>query len=176
MPQLASNPFRLRHGQPGDASRLHEIHTNATRILCAPYYESSVIDGWLQGRGPAIYVPLLERGALFVAESGAGVLGFGEAVRGSVVAVYVDPQATGRGIGTAILSFAIDIARRGHEGPIRVEATLNARSFYERRGFQETHRTFVRRNHVEIAVVGMELPAEYVVETDVRPSGVLPST
>lgn len=158
MPELASNPFRLRRGQPGDAPRLHEIHTSATRTLCAPYYETSVIDGWLQGRGPGIYVPLLERGALFVAESDAGVLGFGEAAPGSVVAVYVDPIATGRGIGTAILAFAIEVARRDHEGPIRLEATLNACAFYEKRGFHETHRTSVRRNRVDIPVVAMEMP------------------
>lgn len=171
----AARSFRLRRGQPGDAPRLHEIHTSATRTLCAPFYETSVIDGWLQGRDPAIYVPLLERGALFVAESDAGVLGFGEAAPGSVVAVYVDPLATGRGVGTAILSYAIEVARRDHEGPIRLEATLNARAFYEKRGFHETHRTSVRRNHVDIAVVGMELPVEYVAR-GVGPSGAPPST
>lgn len=171
MPEIATFPFHLRQGQPGDASRLHEVHTNAARTLCAPYYEGYVIDGWLKGRGPAIYVPLLERGAIFVAESHSGILGFGEATPGLILAVYVDPRATGCGIGTAILNFAIDLARRGHQGSIRVESTLNARSFYEKRGFRETHRASARRNHVEIEVVGMEMPANHTAETDALPRG-----
>jgi GNAT superfamily N-acetyltransferase len=66
-----------------------------------------VIDGWLQGRETAIYLPLLESAALFVAEGDSGVLAFGEAAPGSILAVYVDPESTGRGIGTALLGFAI---------------------------------------------------------------------
>lgn len=158
MPEVLTSLLRLREGHPDDAPRLHEIHTSATRTLCSPFYEPSVIDGWLEARAPSIYVPLLERGALFVAESDSGILGFGEAKPGSVVAVYVDPAVAGRGIGTAILGRAMELARAGHEGPIRVHATLNARSFYERHGFRETHRTTVRRNHVDIEVVAMEMP------------------
>ena len=159
MTRLGTLPFHLREGHPDDATRLHEIHTNATRGLCSPYYEASLIDGWLANRTPAIYVPLLERGALFVADSDSGVLGFGEASPGSILAVYVDPVATGRGVGTALLDRAIEVARRSHEGPVRLEATLNACAFYRKRGFKETHRTTVRRNHVDIAVVAMEMPA-----------------
>lgn len=152
-----AQPFSLRPGRPEDAVRLHDIHTSAVRTLCAPFYEADVIDGWLEGRTPAIYVPLLERGALFVAEGGSEILGFGEAMPGWVLAVYVDPRLAARGIGSAILGHAIEIARRGHDGPIRLEASLNACSFYERHGFRETHRKTVPRNHVEIAVAAMEL-------------------
>lgn len=167
MPEVSTSPLRLRAGLPGDAPRLHEIHSNATRTLCSPYYEPAVIDGWLEGRTPAIYVPLLKRGALFVAETDSGILGFGEATPGSVLAVYVDPAAARRGIGTAILGRAIELARQGHEGPIRVQATLNARAFYELHGFRETHRMTVRRNHVDIEVVAMEMPANHGIGGDV---------
>lgn len=115
-----------------------------------------MIDGWLEGRSPAIYMTLLERGALFVAEDDTEVLGFGEAVPGRILAVYVDPPAAGRGIGTAILGHAIDLARSGHAGPIRLEASLNACSFYAGHGFREIERKTVRRNHVDIAVAVME--------------------
>jgi GNAT superfamily N-acetyltransferase len=120
-------------------------------------------------------LPPIERGAIFVADSSAVVVGFGEAAPGSVVAVYVDPWATHRGIGTAILLQALEMARRGHDGPIRVEATLNASSFYERHGFRETHRTTLRRNRVDVPVVVMEMPANSTVERDARKSSARPS-
>ena len=60
--------------------------------------------------------------------------------------------------GTANLRHAIDVARRGYEAP-RLEATLNARHFYERAGFREISRSTVRGNSVDIPVVVMEYDA-----------------
>ena len=74
----------------------------------------------------------------------------------AVVAVYVDPSATGQGVGRLILARAVDLARDGHSGPIRVQSTLNATSFYEHHGFVEVKRATVSRNQVEVPIVVME--------------------
>jgi len=96
-----------------------------------------------------------------VAERGGRVVGFGEAGPGTVIAVYVDPADVLQGVGTTILRHAVALARREHEGPVRLEATLNARDFYEGAGFREIKRSTVRRNHVDIPVVVMECDAGY---------------
>jgi GNAT superfamily N-acetyltransferase len=83
-------------------------------------------------------------------------LGFGEAAPGVVVAVYVDPSVARQGIGAALVAHAIELARRNHVGPVRVESTLNARAFYARHGFLEIGRSAVTRNHVEVPIVVME--------------------
>lgn len=160
--------FNLRLSRPEDAQRLHELHTRAVRTLCAPHYDPAVIDGWLEGRNAEGYLRPIKRGAIFVAERNSVVVGFGEAAPGSVVAVYVDPEATRRGIGTAILRRAIEMARRGYEGPICVEATLNASSFYERHGFRETHRATLKRNRVDVPIIVMEMRANSTVERDAK--------
>jgi len=175
MSNVARSQCSLRPGRPEDAPRLHELHTIAVRTLCAPYYDAGVIEGWLEGRNAEGYLPPIERGAIFVAERDLAVVGFGEAAPGSIVAVYVDPQAIRQGIGTAILRRALEMARHGYEGAIRVEATLNASSFYERHGFREIHRTSLKRNRVDVPVVVMEMPANSTVERDARESGARPS-
>jgi hypothetical protein len=43
-----------------------------------------------------------------------------------VIAIYVHPAHVCHGVGTAILRSAVNMARAGHNGPIRLEATLNA--------------------------------------------------
>ena len=48
------------------------------------------------------------------------------------------------------------MARSEHNGTVRLEATLNARDFYERAGFREVKRSMVKRNHVDVPVVVME--------------------
>ncbi len=146
----------IRTALTEDAPRIHAIHTAAVRTICAMYYPSEIIDGWLLNRTPACCLPSIERKAIFVAEIKQEIVAFGEATSGSVVAVYVDPAAIGKGVGRLILAHAIELARHGHSGPIRVESTLNASSFYEHHGFVEMDRSCVKRNHVEVQIVVME--------------------
>jgi GNAT superfamily N-acetyltransferase len=148
--------FAIRTATPADAARLHEVHTAAVRELCGPHYASDVIDGWLANRTPGGYLPEIERAAIFVIEHERRIVGFGVADPGIVVACYVDPARARRGVGSAIMAHALTIARRGHDGPIRLESTLNAARFYERFGFRAVARSSVRRNHVDIPVVLME--------------------
>ncbi len=86
------------------------------------------------------------------------------------MAVYVDPSAIEQGVGSTILHHAISIARRDHEGPVRVESTLNASHFYERHGFREITRSTIKRNHVDVPIVLMEMPANPTIEGGTRPS------
>jgi GNAT superfamily N-acetyltransferase len=165
----------IRQAQREDASRLHELHTASVRALCSEHYSSEIIDGWLQNRSAIGYLTPIERDAIFVAERDSTIVGFGEAAPGVVVAVYVAPSAVHQGIGSAILRHAIEMARRAHDGPLRVESTLNASPFYERHGFREVKRSTIKRNLVEVPMVVMEMPANHTVEKDARKSGTHPS-
>jgi predicted N-acetyltransferase YhbS len=150
--------FAIRAATPEDAARLHQLHTTSVRRICAPHYEPEVIDGWLANRVPEGYLPRIERGDIFVVEDGGRIVGFGEATAGVVVACYVDPAMIRRGVGSAIMEHALVIARRGHDGPIRVEATLNAAPFYARFGFRERARATLRRGEVDVPYVLMARP------------------
>jgi len=143
----------IRPAQPQDAARLHELHTASVRALCSGHYSADIIEAWLWNRTPSGYLGPIERGTLFVAEQDGRVVGFGEAAPGAVIAVYVDPANVRQGVGTATWHHAVVFAGEEHDGPIRLEATLNARDFYERAGFREIRRSTVKRNHVDIPVV-----------------------
>ena len=146
----------VRQAVARDAQAIHELHLSSVRALCAPWYESSVIAGWLQDRSPAGYLRGIAAGATFVAEVESRVVGFGEAVPGEVVAVFVDPEWSRRGVGAALMARALDVASPTPR-VVRLESTLNAVAFYERLGFTSTSRATVRRNEVDVPVVIMEL-------------------
>jgi GNAT superfamily N-acetyltransferase len=148
--------FAIRTATPDDAARLHELHSAAVRQPCARHYAPDIIEGWLANRTPSGYLGEIERAAIFVVEHEGRIVGFGEADAGMVVACYVDPALARRGIGSTIMAHALALARRGHDGPIRLESTLNAAAFYERFGFRAVARSSVRRNDVDIPVVLME--------------------
>ena len=150
--------FTIRPATPADAPRLHAVHTAAVRRICAPHYAPEVIDGWLDNRAPAGYLTPIGHGALFVVERDGTVVGFGETTPGVIVACYVDPAFVRRGVGSAIMTRALERARQGHDGPIRVQATLNAVPFYARFGFRELERSTLRRGAVDVPYVLMERP------------------
>jgi GNAT superfamily N-acetyltransferase len=154
---MRSANLTLRMASFADASRLHELHTMSVRNLCRGHYSAEVIDAWLANRGPKRYLAPIGRGDLFVVEDEGRMVGFGEAVSGRIVAVYVDPASVHRGVGTAIMDRALVIARRGHKGPIRLESTLNAEAFYGRFGFRVVKRLAVQRNGTNVPAVMMEL-------------------
>jgi putative acetyltransferase len=154
MEQLKLN---LRQATEADAPRLHELHTISVRTICSKHYAPEVIDGWLLNRRPHGYLPPIQRGDIFVAEYFSNIVGFGEAVPGMIIAVYVDPTAVERHVGSAIMLHALNIARTGYVGPIHLEATLNAVGFYERFGFREVKRVSVQRGPIAVPCILMEL-------------------
>ena len=156
---MRSSDVVIRPARLEDAPRLHELHTASVRALCSSHYSADVIDAWLLNRAPSGYLSPIERGVLFVAERTDRIVGFGEAAAGTVIAVYVDPSDVLQGVGTAILRHAVGLARREHDGPVRLEATLNARDFYKRAGFREVKHSSVKRNRADVPVVIMEFDA-----------------
>ncbi|MEM7376480.1 MAG: GNAT family N-acetyltransferase [Pseudomonadota bacterium] len=138
-----------------DTADLHALHTAAVRSACAPHYSTAVIEGWLHGRAPADYLPPVQRGDLHVAERGGEVLGFVEAVPGSVVALYVAPSAMRQGVGAALFQHGLSTALAAAGGDVVLQATLNAVGFYRRFGFDAVRHTHVVRNRVEVPIVEM---------------------
>src|SRR5688500_5069970 len=138
---MQESSLSIRKAMGADAPRLHELHTTSVRALCSGHYAPEVIDGWLLNRRPQGYLAPIERGDIFVAEYCSTIVGFGEGVPGAIIAVYVYPIALKRRVGSAIMHHALEIARGGHVGPVRLEATLNAVGFYQHFGFREVARS-----------------------------------
>lgn len=96
-----------------------------------------------------------------VVEAGSRVTGFGEldVESGEVEAVFVDPEHTGSGIGSSILSHFEGRLRDEGFGIARLRAVLNAVGFYESQGYEESKRvTNTTTNDLEVDSVWMKKP------------------
>jgi ribosomal protein S18 acetylase RimI-like enzyme len=107
-------------------------------------------------------LPGILRGEMFVAVAVADerVAGFGHALPGEVLAIYVAPEWSGQGLGRKLLAEGVRRARRAHPGAVRVDATMNAQGFYRRAGFVLVESKLVQRSDVQLPVVVMELRDE----------------
>lgn len=107
------------------------------------YVEAGLAKWWT----PQELLPQIEAGRVLLAEQDGVVVGMASAgpYEGDLVLfkLYVQPEAQGHGVGTALLDRVLAEARRGGHQIIRLpylDGNDSARGFYAARGFRETHR------------------------------------
>ena len=139
-------PARIRPAVDGDADAVWRVHTASVRRLCAGWYTEHEIAVWTGRLVVDAYRRAMQQHVMVVAEREGVVVGFGELdpARGEIVAVYVRPDATGDGVGSALLAHLERAAQAAGHRRLTLCASLNAEGFYARRGWRaggrENHR------------------------------------
>ena len=149
----------FRPARTGDGRAVFDVTWLSVKELAASHYSADVIRNWMGERTPAYYEELILNGRMFVAEQDGVVVGFVDSEPGELTRLFILPSAVGQGLGKRLLAIGIEQARLAHQSAIRVEATLNAVSFYEHHGFRMTGNGIASHSvgGPPIAVVYMEL-------------------
>jgi GNAT superfamily N-acetyltransferase len=142
MPMISNSDLVVRAARAGDGQAVFDVTRRSIGGLAANHYSAEQISGWMGERTPAFYEDLIAKGRVVVAEREATIVAFVDAQPGEVTRLFILPDAAGMGLGSRLLKVGIEKARLGHEGPIKLEATLNAEGFYRRHGF-----TAIGRGH-----------------------------
>jgi GNAT superfamily N-acetyltransferase len=147
----------VRLARPEDAEAIADAHVRGWLATYRGLVPDSVLDGLSKERRTASWRDTIETqaaaeapvGRTWVVQLGDAVLGFaatgvireppeGLTGAGEVFAIYLAPEARGRGLGRALFARAVDdLSARGF-APIVVwvfEANPDARRFYEAAGF-----------------------------------------
>jgi GNAT superfamily N-acetyltransferase len=128
---------QIRLARQEDIPRILEIRYQ-TFSHCAPSaYSQAEVQLLLDDVDPSEFERMVEQASLFVAEDGAVVLGCGGWLLDALRHMYVSPESTRAGIGSAPLRVVEPdfLARSGHD-VIRAGVILYARPFYEKNGYQ----------------------------------------
>jgi len=163
MPDAASpSDVTYRRSSAEDAEVVFELTAAAVAPLALEPYPTEVVETWMTGRTAETYREDCASGTLWIAEADGRAAGYCHAVPGEVIRLFVAPLFGGKGIGRNLMVRALADARAGWRGPIRIDATLNAVSFYRQWGFVVRAEGIFpgRPRHVpDIAVKIMELNA-----------------
>ena len=158
----------LREAVPADAARIRDVHLRSIKELGGQAYSETQVAAWGHDRDPAEYPIDADETHLLVAEDGDdGIVGFGwlrdgardhlrATVEGELVAVYVHPSVTRRGIGSRLCE-ALETNADSHGiRSLGLWASLNAVPFYEAQGYDRvTTHTYEYRDGVELTLTEM---------------------
>ena len=98
--------MKIRRATHTDAAGICRVHVDAVRELCWLHYTPTEIEAWLGTLRPGSRDANIDSFDFFVAtddEHAVGGFGVLDPSKSEVIAVYVHPTATRRGIATALL-------------------------------------------------------------------------
>ena len=152
--------LKIRRAAPGDAQEICTLHRASIRQLCSVAYPPDKIAAWTDPLTPDRYLPAMQQFDFFVAED-SRILGFVILdVNGAELnAIYLHPDAIGRGVGRRLFEHAERLARDHSVSELKVRSTLNAVGFYEACGFSRV------RESVHVHPAGVELPCVEMTKT-----------
>lgn len=129
--------IELKPASIPDIPLLWSLRTRAVRQLCASHYSPEQIEVWSESPPPESYLRLLATRCAVTAEEEGRLLGYGILDRqsGEVIAVFVEPNEAGRGVGKRLMEGLEAIAIEEHFTRLYLYASLNAADFYRAMGF-----------------------------------------
>lgn len=113
------------------------MHKASISCLCRSHYAPEQIEAWAGPKRPEHYERLIRDLIVFVMEESDDIAGFGalDSAAADIRALYVAPEAVGRGVGATILDALESEARQLAIPRLTVSATLNSVGFYAKRGY-----------------------------------------
>ena len=146
--------LRLRPFARADGDALAVLHREAIRRSGTAYYSMAELESWATGLSAVLYAQAIEAGETIdvaVDELDAPIA-FCSRLAEGVAGLYVHPDWQGRGAGAALLRLAEDALVQDGLTRLKLDASLPAVSFYERRGYKSVEeRTFKSRGGLEMA-------------------------
>jgi GNAT superfamily N-acetyltransferase len=126
--------IQIRRAESGDAEALASIRRRAILALAVPAMSREQAERWATRAAPDRVARAIREHDVWVAVEAAAI-GWVEVDRDRVAALYVSPPCSGRGVGSALLTFAETSIRSSGYPTARLESSQNALDYYLRRGY-----------------------------------------
>lgn len=126
--------MHIRRATPHDEASLGTIRRAAILTLTTPTLTQAEAAAWAAQLTPDRIARALRDHDVWVAVAG-DIIGWVEVDGDRIAALYVDPTAAGRGIGSALLAHAEIAIQSAGYAKAQLEASRNALHFYGQRGY-----------------------------------------
>lgn len=152
--------FTIRRYQPADAAQMAQLYFESARQLGARRYSSEQVEAWAPAptEPAAVHARAADGRITLVALNSKGaVVAYGDLEPdGHIDHLYCSPDASGRGVASAVLDALVAQAVAMGLTRLYVEASELARGLFERNGFAVLHRRDFHVRGVRIHNYAME--------------------
>ena len=126
---------------------LIRIFASSIKMTCAKDYSNEQIDAWLSGADKARWILVLNSHYSLIAFKGDVPVGFGDiSDDGYLNMIYVHPESQNKGVATLIC----DALERHVEKDITVDASITAKNFFLKRGYEVISEQTVYRKGIAL--------------------------
>ena len=138
MSRTARSRWVIRRGYPNDAEQASQLFYDTVNEINSRDYSPEQIEAWAPDNMDAKrWSKSLAEKTVFVAEQGGEILGFAELEPdGHIDRFYCHSKHQSCGIGTSLMNEIENTARANEISRLYTEASITARPFFERRGFE----------------------------------------
>ena len=139
--------MKIRKASDADKENISKLHILSIKRLCGKHYTHEQLNAWTSVLTPSVYEQALKEKAFLVAnDSQQNLMGLGilDAHSAEISAIYIHPDAVGKGVGTKLLYKLEEIARNSNVAKVTLHSTLNAKGFYQKHGYLDHGLTFHR--------------------------------
>lgn len=147
----------LRDYQPGEAAALARLFYDSVHGVCLGDYTQEQVDVWADGTAdPAVWERSFLQHRTLVARLGGEIVGFADLDGNYLDRLYVHRDFQRRGVAKALVSALEELAKAQGETRMTVHASITARGFFEKRGWQVVKEQQVERKGVLLTNFVME--------------------
>lgn len=132
-----NEPREIRLATAEDATSISNIVKDTIRISNSKDYPPSVIERVVANFPPETVLQLMDSRTVWVAVNNGDVIGTASLDGDTVRTVFVSPSAQGSGVGQRLMQTMEAAALEKNLKVLRVPASLTARNFYARLGYNE---------------------------------------
>lgn len=146
--EKGENRMLIRPYDPSDCRELTELFYNTVHQINAKDYTKEQLDAWASGMVDLDkWNQSLQKHCSYVAVEDGTITGFGDIDKtGYLDRLYVHKDHQGQGIATALC----DALEKTAPGDITVHASITARPFFEKRGYQVLREQKVERRGISL--------------------------
>ncbi len=138
MSRTAGSGWVIRHARPDDNERITQLFYDTVHEINSRDYSPEQIEAWApKNMDPGRWAESLAEKTVFVAEHGGEILGFAELEPdGHIDRFYCHSKRQRSGIGSGLMNEIENMARADGISRLYTEASITARPFFERWGFE----------------------------------------
>jgi putative acetyltransferase len=128
----------IRKAKKEDVRKMAFLRKNTTNKILVKEYPREVID-YLNGvNKPKDFIPRLKERDIFCAWEGDKLMGTIDLEGNKIGGVYVKDTLIGQGLGTKLMDFIENYAKKKGCKKVRLYPTRFAMNFYKKRGYKKT--------------------------------------